>query len=94
MTEYRTWHREEDVTWRFTVKNGTVKKIGPVETAKEKYLRTDEDGKPFLHLPMPHPEMIAEIEQSVRDQFGEGVSGKGIFDEGDQMLDFEPEKQS
>jgi hypothetical protein len=87
--------KEEDITWKFTVKNGKVKFIGPadpVDTAS--ITRTDEEGRPFFRIPQPDPEMVKAISQAVRDQFGDGVSGNGVYHEGDGELEFKPEKQS
>jgi len=83
---------DEKMIWRFTVKNGSVNRIGPRDPRKpEEMLRRDEDGVEYLVLPPPpSPALVQAISKSIRDNYGEGVSGEGTYDEATEMLEFEP----
>jgi hypothetical protein len=86
---------DEDITWRFTVKNGAVEKIGPAQpVAPIDIMKTDEEGQPYMRIHIPDPEMCKAISQAVCDQFGKDVSGAGFYHEGDSTLEFKPEKRS
>jgi hypothetical protein len=87
-------HDDPKIFWLFTVKNGFVKTIGPAEPSrKEDLLQEDEDGEPFLRIPIPDPEVVKKIGEEIRKHYGANVRGEGTYDEATGDVVFTPERK-
>ena len=78
---------EPKITWRFTVKNGCVKRMGP---QLEVNFQKDEYGKPFFRIPLPYPGTEKRIEEDIRSRYGTSVNGEGTYDEASDTVQFTP----